>query len=346
VTPTRVYLTVDVECAEERVVRGRRQPPLGYDARVWGRFRNHARELGIGLLMDELEACGHRGTFFVEPFAAHHFGLEGLAAICGALRGRGHDVQLHAHPIQRRPDFLSRGELPLPDDMARYSLDEQAALLEEGIGLLGRAGVPRDEILAFRAGNFGASNDTWAAMRRVGLRVSSNLNACYLDRNCKIRWPRTEQSLFDTGIGVWELPVSTFVEPDGGSRHLQIVAVSLGEMVSFLRQARGLGLRDVVVVTHSFELYYAADPTSGRAQLSRINLRRLRGLCRFLAAHRGEFVVKTVGDVARELPGLAAGSVLPVDSPRGARFLRYGRLVEQAIKRAATGFRLRNKSPG
>src|SRR5439155_19059142 len=72
---TRVYFTVDVECAEERVARGVIQPALGYDLRVWGRFSNHDDELGVPLIMRELERYGHRGTFFVGPFGARHFGI-------------------------------------------------------------------------------------------------------------------------------------------------------------------------------------------------------------------------------------------------------------------------------
>ncbi len=106
-TKTRVYITVDTECAEERIVRGALQPPLGYDLRVWGRFANHEEELGVPLIMRELEAAGLRGTFFVEPLGARFFGVDGLAAVCRAIRARGHDVQLHAHPMQQRPRFRS-----------------------------------------------------------------------------------------------------------------------------------------------------------------------------------------------------------------------------------------------
>jgi len=41
---TRVYITIDTECAEERNVGGRELPAQGYDVRVWGRFANQARE--------------------------------------------------------------------------------------------------------------------------------------------------------------------------------------------------------------------------------------------------------------------------------------------------------------
>lgn len=334
---TRVFITIDVECAEERLIRGRIQPPLGYDLRVWGQFANHTRGLGIGLIMDELDACGHKATFFVEPFGSHYFGLEGLAAVAQGIRGRGHDVQLHAHPMQRQPAFRSSGAAPLPDDMAEYTLEQQHHLLEEGLALLVAAGVPRTELTAFRAGNFGANNDTWAAMRRAGLRVSSNLNPSYLRRNCRILWPRSEQTLFDTGVGVWELPVSTFVEPGGRLRHLQLAAVSLAELVRHLRQARRLGLADVTLFTHSFELYTTLSADERRGHLSWINLLRLRGLCRYLRRHADEFEVETLGGLARRLP---VSTMAAAATPRGSRVLRWQRLLEQGLKRAATGFKL------
>lgn len=345
---TLVYLTVDVECAEERRIRGGVQPPLGYDLRVWGKFENHPRGIGVGLLMDELEAHGARGTFYVEPFGTSYFGEEGLGEVVGEMRRRGHDVQLHAHPVQQRIDWISRRLEPPPDDMADYDVDDQAALLARGMDILERCGVPRGELVSFRAGNFGANNETWKAMHRVGLRVSSNFNACYLSRNCRISWPRIEQALFDTCEGVWELPISNFVEADGTTRHLQIVAVSLAEMVSFLKQARRLGISDVVLVTHSFEMYYMAHPESRRARLSRINLSRLRGLLEYLGEHRSDYEVTTVGELAARLPQpMAAGSTSPVGpvplpSPKSGFVLRAGRLFEQAMKRAATGFKLRS----
>jgi hypothetical protein len=108
---TRVYLTVDIECAEERVMRGGRvQPPLGYDLRIWGRFKNQPRDLGIGLIMDVVERYGLKATFFTEALGAGYFGEGGLAEVCREILGRGHDVQLHCHPIQRRPDWKTRGE--------------------------------------------------------------------------------------------------------------------------------------------------------------------------------------------------------------------------------------------
>jgi hypothetical protein len=335
---TKVYITVDTECAEERLVRGRLQPPLGYDLRVWGRFANHDEELGIPLIMRELEFYGHRATFYVEPFAARHFGLDGLAAVCRAIRARGHEVQLHAHPMQQRPRFRSEGVTPPADDMHAYDVDEQARLLEAGLAILAEAGVPRAQITSFRAGNFGADNRTWAAMAKVGLALSSNLNPNYAKRNNRIVWPRVEAGLFATGVdGVGELPVSNFL--DGGApRHLQLMAVSLGEMIEYLRAARGRGIGEVCLFTHSFELYYLIDVERRQARLNRLNLDRLRGLGRWLREHADEYEVETVGQLAgRPLPSSSSSELL-----RGRRLLRWGRLAEQLLKRVESGFKLQS----
>src|SRR5947209_19702524 len=87
---TKVVITIDTECSEERFVRGKLWPPVGYEARIWGQFQNQERPLGIPLILDELEKCGLRGTFFVEALAYHHFGIAGLRAICEEIGNRGH----------------------------------------------------------------------------------------------------------------------------------------------------------------------------------------------------------------------------------------------------------------
>src|SRR5438067_10569104 len=92
----RVYITIDTECAEERGDN----PPLGWDLRVWGRFENQRRALGIELIMDELERYGLHGTFFTEALGSAYFGEQGLGEVVRAMVVRGHDVQLHTHPRQ------------------------------------------------------------------------------------------------------------------------------------------------------------------------------------------------------------------------------------------------------
>ncbi len=334
---TRVYITVDVECAEERQLRGRVVPPLGYDVRVWGRLVNQREPLGVELIMGELEACGMRGTFYMESLAARHFGVEGLREVCDAMRTRGHDVQLHLHPVQRRPDFMTRGEPPAPDDMADYPEDEQMEMLSEGRALLVEAGVPESDIVSYRAGNFGASNAIWPVMRRAGFTLSSNYNPCYFGKNCRMRLDEAPLGLFATPEpGVWELPITNFLEPRGRHRHLQITAVSVGEMIDAMQRCRALGVREVTLVTHSFEFFFLDDPERRRGHMNRINVDRLRGLCRYLQEHEDEFQVDTVGALGQRLrDGEEAARPVLAGYPRVGALPYAQRLVEQALKRIA-----------
>ena len=338
---TRVYLTFDVECAEERLRRGRRQPALGYEARVWGRFVNQKRELGVRLIMDMLEAHGCRATFFLEPFGSRWFGEESFLSICRELRSRGHDVQLHLHPTQRRALWLSRGESRLPDDMWAYTEDEQVALLSEGIALLEAAGVPRSEIHAFRAGNYGGDTSTWRALARAGLALDSSFNPGYFSRNCRLRFEHALPDLFETPVaGLYELPITCLQQGSSRApryRHLQITAISTAEMIDALRQSRQLGMGEVTIVSHSFEFAFIDTPTGPRGRPNQINLARLRKLLTFLTDEREAFAVETVGELAARLEtGARTAPVTPAGDRRYQRvrpWLRLLRQVEQARKR-------------
>lgn len=333
---TRVYFTVDVECAEARIRAGSRVPALDFDLRVWGRFANRRRELGIGLFMSELEACGFRGTFFTEVLASHHFGRKALAEVVEAMVRRGHDVQLHLHPVLRDPEAA----VPVEDNIGAYSVDEQVALLTEGLELLAAAGAPRQQLRAFRAGNFGANNDTWRAMARVGLSLSSSYNPSYVDEDCMIRPQAPSADLFASGVeGIWELPIANFVQPDGGLRHLQLCAVSSAEMIDSLEQCAALGIGHVAILSHSFELSVVDSVARRRGHADYVTLQRLRALLRFLDANRDRFVVDTVGDLAARLPEMATPAVA-TEHPRGSQASYLRRLAGQGLRRIAARVRL------
>jgi hypothetical protein len=339
--PTRVYLTVDVECREERLVRGHLEPAAGYDLRVFGRFANQREELGLGLILDALEARAFRGTFFIDPFGAGPFGEEGFREACQTLLGRGHDVQLHAHPVQASPRWHSRGERPRLDDIGAYDQSTQEALLAQGIEILTRAGVPRPSIRAFRAGNYGADNRTWEAMGRVGLVLGSSYNPCYLDRSCRLRTDRASPDLFLTDCpGVWELPIGCFTEVGGRRpRHFQITAVSCREMIHGLEATRALGVHHVTIITHSFEFLLLDSVEARLGRPNTLNIKRLHCLLDYLSAHPQEFVVETVGSLAERLASGFAEPATRAGYPRGRGLLRASRYCEQLAKRLIVGLR-------
>ena len=334
--PTSVYITVDVECAEERLAGRRVLPAQGYDLRVWGRFENQRRALGIELCMTELEARGFSATFYVEPLGALCFGEDELERVCGTILERGHDVQLHLHPTQRAAYWHSRKESRLDDDIREYSLDEQATLIRDGIALLERAGVPRGTLRSFRAGNFGADDQVWSALSACGLVVSSNYNPGYFSRSCRMSPVEAGVDLFKTGVGdVWELPISNLRQPNGELRHLQLRAVSLREMIGALEQCSQLGIGHVCIVSHSFELFFVDDAKHARGHLDWMTLRRFTGLLDYLQQHADRFTVETIRELAARLDGEADYEPSRAEFPVASRGDYAWRMFEQGIKRAS-----------
>jgi hypothetical protein len=263
----------------------------------------------------------------MEALGAANFGPDELGAVCKHLVGRGHDVQLHLHPTQRRPFWRTNGEPNLPDDMHAYPVEEQAALLRQGKEALEKAGS--NPIVGFRAGNFGANDLTWQAMAKAGFAVSSNYNPSYMHR-CTMSPSSPSAGLFPSPVpGVWELPMSCFVEASGGKRHVQISAVSTAETIECLKRSRDMGVGEVTILTHSFELFHVDSIEKRTGRPNRVNAMRLRKLCEFLASSK-DFQVDTVGALAARLPAEAPA---PKPLPRGRRRYKLLRLAEQAYKR-------------
>ncbi len=328
-----VHLTIDVEAAEARRRGGRVAPPLGYGPRVWGRFDNQARDLGLVRIARDLVAHGLTATFFVEPLGASYFGPDGLRQIVATLLERGQDVQLHLHPTQRAPDALMRGQVPPNDDMSAYDVDEQRRLLELGLSLLIEAGVPRARLVAFRAGNFGANNDTWRACRAAGLRLSSSYDPGYFHRACRMRHPSARPDLFVPHEGIVELPISCVRTARGTLRHLQLTAVSSRELIHALEAMRERRFAAATLVSHSFELYTITDTAGRTGRPSVINARRWRELLSFLARAKDRFPTETAYELAGRIGAAPLHQGATPEPPRTRpldEVLRHG---EQALKR-------------
>jgi hypothetical protein len=172
-------------------------------------------------------------------------------------------------------------------------------------------------------------------MARAGLVLSSNFNPCYFAKNCAMRADGAPGLFEVPGVrGVWELPIANFKEGPRGFRHVQITAVSLGEMKSYLKEAHARGIHEVCVVTHSFEFCHIDDPEKRVGRPNTVNLHRLRGLCRFLARRSDIFEVDTAGALAKRLAdGREEGHANGATYLDGKRHHKMRRLVEQAVKR-------------
>jgi len=175
------------------------------------------------------------------------------------------------------------GEHPLSSrriggNLYDFHRDEQYQILEYARDTLIAAGAPAPN--AFRAGNYGANDDTLLALSDLGIQYDTSHcpalpNASRISLGSDDRNPLYHKRIL-------EVPVGSIASLRGGQRHAQITALTLPEMTKAIRHARDTGRSDFTLVTHSFELINRQTRT-----VNQIVRRRFDGLCQTLEAMRG-----------------------------------------------------------
>lgn len=312
---TALLITVDTELSALLHLRG-----VGLEDNIrlsiWGEAQG--RRYGIGWQMDQLDRHGLKGVFFVDPMPAAIHGTAFLKPIVAAILERGHEVQLHVHT-----EWLSSDPARLPArgqgrNIGDFSVDDQVALLRTARHWLEAAGAP--PITAFRAGNFGANDDTLRALARLGIAWDSSLNPAYRAHGCALA-AAGDQAGIMRRLGVSELPIAGICDRPGSFRPAQICAMSAAEMRAGLRHAVGEGHDAFTVLTHSFEML-----SRDRRRPNRAVMRRFKALCREAAALDG---VRSAGfrDLPPDLALRAPRRLTPLSSSR----LRTGARVAQQV---------------
>lgn len=301
---TRVLLTIDTELTWRP----------GPDWSNWeAAYRRCYEAAGVGvqyqlriLARYALKAC-----FFVDPMPACVFGIEPIRRMVAPILAAGQEVQLHLHP-----QWLGAhdGRIGIDRQLARQDEAAQRDLIARARDLLVEAGAPAP--IAFRAGNFSASDATLRALAGLGIRYDSSHNGHQHPWPSAIDLPADQITpIFHQGVV--EVPVSLIA--DGrGSRHLQICAVSRGELRAAIEVAGSLGLPIVNIVSHSFELANRAGTAPNR-----IHVRRFEDLCAWLSRERRRFPTSYFSELG-ELPLGMPATMLP-----NTGFRRVGRLIEQ-----------------
>lgn len=268
---TRVLITVDTELSASQQRRG---VPAAANLASSILGRTDAGDFGVLWQMDLLEEHGLRGVYFVDPMPGLVHGEGIVADMVGPIVARGHDVQVHIHTewlewVKGSPVGGRQGH-----DIADFPADDQQVLIGLARDMLRRAGA---RPTAFRAGNFGASDETLAVLPALDLAWDSSFNADYLGRGCKVRLD-ADRNMPVRHRGVVELPVSGLLDAPGHFRPAQVCAVSAWEMGAALKHAADRDDPVFTAVTHSFEML-----SRDRSRPNHAVMARFEALCRTIA---------------------------------------------------------------
>lgn len=289
---TGVFITIDTELSLPRHRQGL-SPEGNLLESIFGACSDGS--FGISHQIARLEAHGLKGVFFVDPMPARVFGLDILKRMLAPILEAGHEVQLHIHPewvpyMTVDPVGGRRGNM-----IRDFSYEDQLVLLDLARELLVAAGAP--EPVAFRAGDYGADDNTLRALARLGIPYDTSFDPGFVGDSCRISLPVTtiEPTLHQ---GVLEFPVSCIFDRPGGLRHAQLCALSAREMQAALRHAAASGQRYFTLVSHSFELL-----SRNRQRANRTVVDRFEALCAFLAEPGNGLRTMTYGQLDPVMTG-------------------------------------------
>ena len=273
---TSVYITIDTEYSSGLVG----------DLSEAGRRDNFARSLacitphgpaGITHRLDVFARHGIKAVFFVDPMPALIWGVGAIEDIVAPIIEAGQDVQLHCHT-----EWLAIAGAKSPLSVRRegrnlfdFSRAEQTEILEYARDILVAAGAPKP--VAFRAGNYGANDDTLRALGDLGLAYDTSHCPALPNGASRISLGANDRDPV-VHEGVTEVPVGSIGTWGGGQRHAQITALSFAEMHAAIRHAHKCERPSFTLVTHSFELI-----NRRKQSVNRIVHHRFEKLCAALA---------------------------------------------------------------
>lgn len=316
-----VFLTFDIEVWCNGWNDLDRDFPDSFERYVYGRSRYG--DYALPQTLSILNKHGLKGVFFVEPLFATRYGMEHLKLIVHLIREAGHEIQLHLHP-----EWTNEAKEPIIENgatkrqhLSYYTLEEQTLLIAHGRKMLEAAGS--GEICAFRSGSFAVNKDTFKALQRNAIWLDSSLNRCYAVSAPELRQVHSFNTAF-VEQEVTTYPVTVLKDGFGNDRPAQVGACSFREMRDALLSARRTNVRDIVLLSHNFEML-----TPGSSKPDWIVVRRFELLCSFLAQHSDQFNVRGFGDDLRIFSEIRQST----PAPKARWFSTAHRYLEQIQRR-------------
>ncbi|NIJ39235.1 peptidoglycan/xylan/chitin deacetylase (PgdA/CDA1 family) [Sphingopyxis panaciterrae] len=311
---TRAIISFDTELSAGLYQRGV-DARANFDSSILGRCREG--DFGIHFQMDLLDRHGLLGVYFIDPMPALVYGPEIIDAIVQPIVARGHEVQLHIHTEWLKfANFNPVGRLT-GRNIGDFPLAAQKKLIALARDILVGAGAARPT--AFRAGNFGANDDTLRALAALGFRFDSSFNGAYQGHGCAISLDAGNLGMREHH-GICEVPVSGLMDRANRFRPAQLCAMSEEEMRDALDHSAASGAMQFSAFSHSFELL-----SRDRKVPNRLAIARMEALCRAIA---DDARVTSGGFATLPAPPVRPGRI-QVAAPKPLRTLR--RVVEQGL---------------
>lgn len=333
-----VFITVDTETSIGGAFRSKNLHPVGNRKRIFCKLGK--KWYGIPLIMEIADRYGLPVTFFLEALHARYFGLSALQVAADFILSRNHDVQLHIHPnyLNFEQGSLKAGKKQFGDLIGNYTFSEQVEIIEEGMDLLAAAGIA--EPVAFRAGCFGASQETAAALKKCGLLIDSSYNACYLDQSCL--FPDLQINDAAAVDGIYEFPITVFFAGKGNEVHslkpLDVNGSSFYEIKRVLLDAAAAGPYNITIILHSFSFLMPFDLQYRRLKPRYQVISWFEKLCDFLAGHEELFNVTTFKQFDGEMLTAEVSRARHAVG-HGQSFLAGLRKIEQGLDLVSIGRR-------
>ena len=241
----------------------------------------------------------------------------------GPILAHGHDVQLHLHTEWLE---LAGAANPLGTctggNLRDFCFEQQCTLIDYARGVLMAAGAAAP--VAFRAGNYGANDDTLRALAELGITYDTSHCPGIAISECQISLGNNDRQV-QRYCGTIEVPIGCIGAGGSALRHFQLTALTDAELLAALRHAVRTGQQQVTLVSHSFELL-----SRDRQRANRIVQRRFNRFCAGFAQVPG----LTSATYADSPPQIEVISTVPLPhSP--LRTLR--RMAEQALGNALYG---------
>lgn len=277
--PLNVYITVDTEtwCGGWNNIDAKF--PQAFKSYIYG--RTNKGDYGLPFQLKLLNEHGLKAVFFVEPLFSKRFGQTALQEVVGLIHEANQNVELHLHPewTDESTEVIFPHIKEKREHLKYFNRQEQTELIAIGKKLLEDAGC--NSLSAFRAGSFGANNDTLHAVADNGLLIDSSYNYCIPECDISDFYDIHSPTLRH---GLLEVPMTTFVDGAGRRRHTQLTACSYSELKSSLSQAYQKQWPSYVLLSHSFELL-----KPGFTQPDFTVIDRFEKLCAFLSDNPSKF---------------------------------------------------------